>query len=106
MVLLEKLKGPENRRADFEGLPPAALAAPDPKEEDEKQDCFELCLKELPVESLQLIMQYYSDEKRQKINRRLEMAERLGIPLNALRSRAQRIRNRLEECVNGCLNKK
>jgi DNA-directed RNA polymerase specialized sigma24 family protein len=60
----------------------------------------------LPVESLQLILQYYSDEKREKINRRLAMAERLGIPLNALRSRAQRIRNRLEECVNGCLNKK
>ena len=34
------------------------------------------------------------------------MAERMGIPLNALRSRAQRIRNRLEECVNGCVNKK
>jgi DNA-directed RNA polymerase specialized sigma24 family protein len=34
------------------------------------------------------------------------MAERLGIPLNALRSRAQRVRNRLEECVNGCMNKK
>ena len=106
MVLLEKLKGPESRRADFEGLPPAALVAPDPKEEDEKQDCFELCLKELPVESLQLILQYYSDEKREKINRRLEMAERMGIPLNALRSRAQRIRNRLEECVDGCLKKK
>src|SRR5262245_39087778 len=68
MVLLEKLKAPESRRADFEGLPPAALVAPDPKEEDEKQDCFELCLKELPVESLQLILQYYSDEKREKIN--------------------------------------
>jgi DNA-directed RNA polymerase specialized sigma24 family protein len=106
LILLEKLKGPESRRADFEGLSPAALVAPDPKEKDERQDCFEQCLKELPAESLQLILQYYNDEKREKINRRLAMAERLGIPLNALRSRAQRIRNRLEECVNGCLNKK
>ncbi|HMB28101.1 MAG TPA: sigma-70 family RNA polymerase sigma factor, partial [Blastocatellia bacterium] len=106
LVLLEKLKGPESRRADYEGLPPAALVATDPKEKDEKQDCFELCLKELPAESLQLILQYYSEEKREKINRRMAIAERLGIPLNALRSRAQRIRNRLEECVNGCLNKK
>jgi DNA-directed RNA polymerase specialized sigma24 family protein len=106
LVLLEKLKGPESRRADFEELPPTALAAPDPKENDERQDCFERCLKELPVESLQLILQYYGEEKREKINRRLAMAERLGIPLNALRSRAQRIRNRLEECVNGCVKKK
>jgi RNA polymerase sigma factor (sigma-70 family) len=106
LVLLEKLKGPESRRADFEELPPIALVAPEPEERDEKQDCFEQCLKQLPVESRQLIMQYYGDEKREKINRRLAIAERLGIPLNALRSRAQRIRNRLEECVNGCLKKK
>jgi RNA polymerase sigma factor (sigma-70 family) len=106
LVLLEKLKAPESKRADFEELPPSALVAPEPEEKDERQDCFERCLKELPVESRQLILQYYGDEKREKINRRLAMAERLGIPLNALRSRAQRIRNRLEECVNGCLKKK
>jgi RNA polymerase sigma factor (sigma-70 family) len=106
LVLLEKLKGPESRRADFEELPPGALVAHEPEERDERQDCFEDCLKELPVENRRLILQYYVDEKREKINRRQEMAERLGIPLNALRSRAQRIRNRLEECVNGCLKKK
>ncbi|HEY7179896.1 MAG TPA: sigma-70 family RNA polymerase sigma factor [Blastocatellia bacterium] len=106
LILLEKLKGPESRRADFEELPPAALVAPEPEEKDERQDCFEQCLQELPVESRQLILQYYGEEKREKINRRLALAERLGVPLNALRSRAQRIRNRLEECVNGCLKKK
>lgn len=105
MVLLERLRGPESRRADFEELPPAALVAPDPVEKDERQDCFEQCLKELPVENRQLILQYYSDEKREKIDRRLAMAERLGIQVNALRNRAQRIRNRLEECVIGCMNK-
>ena len=60
LVLLEKLKGPENKRADFETLPPAALVAPEPFEQegvDEKQDCFERCLKELPAESQQLILQ-------------------------------------------------
>jgi DNA-directed RNA polymerase specialized sigma24 family protein len=105
MVLLESLKGPESRRADFEKLPPAALVAPDPEKQDERLDCFERCLKELPLESRQLILQYYGDEKREKIDRRLAMAERLGIPLNALRSRAQRIRNRLEKCANGCIQK-
>jgi RNA polymerase sigma factor (sigma-70 family) len=106
LVLLEKLKSPESRRADFEELPPDALVAPEPEEKDEKQECFEWCLKELPVESRQLILHYYSDEKREKIDRRLALAQRLGIPLNTLRSRAQRIRNRLEECVNGCIKKK
>ncbi|MGH9770022.1 MAG: hypothetical protein ACREAB_21570, partial [Blastocatellia bacterium] len=103
LVLLEKLKGPESRRADFEELSPATLVAPEPQEKDDKQECFERCLKELPVESRQLILQYYSEEKREKINRRMALAQRLGIPLNALRSRAQRIRNRLEECVHECM---
>ena len=103
LVLLEKLKGPESRRADIEELSPAALVAPEPEEGDEKMECFEQCLKELPLESRQLILQYYSDEKREKINCRLALAGRLGIPLNALRSRAQRIRNRLEECVHACM---
>jgi DNA-directed RNA polymerase specialized sigma24 family protein len=30
------------------------------------------------------------------------LAERLDIPLNALRSRAQRIRDKLEQCVTRC----
>src|SRR5262249_51421039 len=106
LVLLEKLKGPESKRTDFEELPPAALVAPEPEERDERQECFERCLNELPVENRQLILQYYSDDKPEKIDRRLALARRLSIPLNALRSRAQRIRNRLEECVNGCMNKK
>lgn len=103
LVLLEKLKGPESRRSDFEELSPAALVAPEPEEKGAREECFERCLKGLQAESRQLILQYYSDEKREKIARRLAMAERLGIPLNALRSRAQRIRNRLEECIRDCM---
>jgi DNA-directed RNA polymerase specialized sigma24 family protein len=103
LVLLENLKGPESRRSDIEDLSPAAIVAPEPAPLDERQDCFEQCLNELPLESRRLILQYYSDERREKINRRQSMAEHLGIPLNALRSRAQRIRNRLEECVRGCM---
>jgi DNA-directed RNA polymerase specialized sigma24 family protein len=103
LVLLEKFKHPERQRADLEEIAP--LAAPEPEETDERQACFEHCLRELPLESRQLIMQYYQDEKRAKINNRAHLAERLGIPLNALRSRAQRIRDRLEQCLERCLKK-
>ncbi len=105
LVFLETLKRPEHKRTDFEAVPPQALTAPEPEAEDPRQECFNQCLRELPLESRQLIMQYYRDEKRAKINHRLTLAERLGLPLNALRSRAQRIRNRLEECVSRCLKK-
>jgi DNA-directed RNA polymerase specialized sigma24 family protein len=106
MVFLEDLKSPESRRVDFEELSPATVVAPGPEERDEKQECFERCLNELPLESRQLILQYYSNERREKIDGRQALAQQMSIPLNALRSRAQRIRNRLERCIEGCLGKK
>ena len=105
LVFLETLKRADSRRADIEEISQLELAAPEPEAEDPRQACFNRCLAELPPESRQLIMQYYQDEKRAKINNRQSLAERLGLPLNALRSRAQRIRNRLEECVSRCLKK-
>ena len=100
IVLLESLKRPDNRRADIEEL--GQVAAPELEvEPDERLARFERCLRELPAESRMLILKYYQDERRLKINNRLSLAERLGIPLNALRSRAQRIRDKLEECVTG-----
>lgn len=105
LVLLEKLKSPDHRRTDIDEIAPVAAPDSEPEDEDKRQECFHRYLYELPIESRQLIMQYYQDEKRQKINNRLALAERLGIPLNALRSRAQRIRDRLEQCVTGCLKK-
>jgi DNA-directed RNA polymerase specialized sigma24 family protein len=63
------------------------------------------CLRELPSDSRRLITEYYRDEKRQKIDNRLSLANRLGIPLNALRSRAQRVRDKLERCVIRCCKK-
>jgi DNA-directed RNA polymerase specialized sigma24 family protein len=103
LVFLETLKSPDSKRANLEDLSPAVLTAPDPPERDPRQECFGRCLNELPPESRRLILQYYSEVKRKKIDNRLAMAELLGIPLNALRSRAQRVRNRLEDCVNRCM---
>jgi DNA-directed RNA polymerase specialized sigma24 family protein len=103
LVFLEKLKSPDNRRSDFEELPPLATATPEIEEPDTRQECFTHCLRSLPSDSQQLILQYYQDEKRTKINNRQSLADRLGIPLNALRSRAQRIRDKLEQCIHQCL---
>lgn len=104
IVLLESLKRPESRRADIEELGQVAASEPE-FEPDERLARFERCLRELSAESRQLILQYYQDERRLKINNRLSLAEKLGIPLNALRSRAQRIRDKLEECVTRRLKK-
>lgn len=107
LVFLESLKRPDRKREPLEELEPLLAAPEERAEEDDRQyDCFEGCLETLPAESREVIMEYYQDEKRDKIDHRRELAERLGIPLNALRSRAQRVRDRLEKCVGHCLEKK
>jgi len=106
LVFLEKLKHPETQKVGLEEITAVEPASNSPSGEDDlPRECFDRCLRELPIESRQLILQYYQDEKRSKINNRLALAERLGIPLNALRSRAQRIRDRLEGCITDCLRK-
>jgi DNA-directed RNA polymerase specialized sigma24 family protein len=78
--------------------PPAST--PD---EDARHDCLERCLRELPAENFQLIVQYYREGKPTQIEARRDLAAQLGIPLNALRIRAHRIRVRLESCVEECM---
>lgn len=107
LVFLESLKRPDRKREPLEELE-LVLAAPEERQEDDDQqyECFEGCLETLPPESREIITQYYQDEKRDKIDHRKQLADSLGIPLNALRSRAQRVRDRLEKCVSQCLEKK
>jgi DNA-directed RNA polymerase specialized sigma24 family protein len=79
----------------------------EPPAEDEEREarlrCLDICLEELQAEDQVLILGYYQEEKRAKINFRKQMADRLGVGLNALRIRAYRIRTKLEECVIKCL---
>ena len=106
LVFLETLKSPDRKRTAFEELPPLAAPEPEVEEPDARQECFNRCLRELPADSQQILLQYYQDEKRSKINNRVTLAERLGIPLNALRNRVQRLRDKLEQCINHCQEKK
>ncbi len=105
LVLLEHRKNFLNRRAEVEEIN-AFAAAEQTAEGDERPEYLEQCLQELPVESRQLVLRYYQDERRRKIDVRAAMADQLGIPLNALRSRVQRLRERLEQCVKGHLAKR
>lgn len=101
LVFLESLRRPEHRQIDINQA--ADIAAPSKSSTSEQERCFERCLNALAPESRLLILEYYKDEERQKINNRQNLADRLGLSLNALRSRTQRIRERLEKCVTQCL---
>jgi DNA-directed RNA polymerase specialized sigma24 family protein len=75
------------------------IAIPEPDVTDVRRECLNHCLRLLPAENRELIVEYYRKEGRQKIDHRVVMAERLGIPPSALRSRAKRIRDKLERCI-------
>jgi DNA-directed RNA polymerase specialized sigma24 family protein len=106
MLLLEIHKEREKERAALAQLPQRHPPTPGVGEKDEAElrfSCLERCLDGLSDESRDFMRQYYEGEKSVKIEGRKRLAERLGIPLNALRLRARRIRGKLEICVNECM---
>ena len=87
------------KKPDVKPLPP-----PDPPEEVERNyACLDHCMEGLDAVSRELILKYYQQEKRAKIDDRKELADRLGIALNTLRMRVHRIKAILEQCVGECL---
>jgi len=67
------------------------------------RECLHKCLSQLPVPQRDLVMDYYVDERRGKIDSRQQLAMELGLSINALRIRAHRIRLGLEKCVTECV---
>jgi RNA polymerase sigma factor (sigma-70 family) len=75
------------------------------REKESLLECLNRCLQKLPPESLHLIIMYHQGEEASDKARRKVLAQSLGIPLNALRIRAYRIRAAIEECVENCLGR-
>jgi DNA-directed RNA polymerase specialized sigma24 family protein len=83
-------------------MPPA-----DPPHQKETEiECLEQCMKKLSDEQRRWVLEYYKEDKREKIDHRKEMAVRLGIAPNALRIRMHRIRASLQGCVASCLERR
>jgi RNA polymerase sigma factor (sigma-70 family) len=69
-------------------------------------ECLEICLRTLPASQHQLIVEYYMEEKRARIEFRQSLAKKLEITPNALQVKTHRIRLRLLECMENCLVEK
>ena len=109
LVCLEALKAHAGKRAPLEAIKHHAAPADFPEETAEKEmrlACLDDCMAALQTEGRQLIVEYYRDDSRDRINRRRALAEQLGLQREALANRAQRVRDKLEHCVTRCLRKK
>jgi DNA-directed RNA polymerase specialized sigma24 family protein len=105
-VLLEDIRR-SRREVPFEETRPIRLQPrPEPPGADDPTeqalDCLTRCLDKLKPEERHLIVEYYRDAKRDRINRRRDLARQLGISMNALAIRAWRLRASLERAVNVC----
>jgi len=105
MMLLEIARTREKERLALEH--PAIPDSIDDEipETNQRVSCLEKCLAALPERSRNMIVEYYQGEGPKKIKRRKELAERLGLELNALRIRTCRLRNKLEECMGRCMSR-
>lgn len=104
LVFLESLREPQRVSVSLDEAPeiPAEPSFVDDQKEARLR-CLDECLAKLTVDTRALILKYYHNQGRAKIDHRKQLATAMGIQLNALRIRAHRTRTVLEKCVEGCL---
>ena len=108
-VLLEDFRR-QHKHVQIEDEPPppgagvpraVSLSTPDEAldVQELRLESLDRCLQELRPDQREMVIEYYRDTRREKIDRRRALAERMGISMNALAIRASRIRAALESCV-------
>ena len=70
-----------------------------------RHQCLDECMRSLDSETGTLLLEYYSKDKRARIDHHREMAIRLGIDPDLLRLRMYRARKRLRKCVEECVER-
>jgi DNA-directed RNA polymerase specialized sigma24 family protein len=103
-LLLEIFKKQEREQVGIEELPPL-VAQPEEQDNENGVLCLRRCLNRLPEESRQLIVLYYQGDKSVKIENRRRLAGSLRLTLNALRYRAFDLRQRLQGCIERCMER-
>jgi DNA-directed RNA polymerase specialized sigma24 family protein len=103
LVFLEAIR--RNRTSQtLEDVPEIPDEAPIVDEQKEARLlCLDECLDKQSFENRKLILEYYVDTRRAKINHRRQLAKEST--MNTLRIRACRIRKRLEKCVRDCIER-
>ena len=102
LVVLERLRRQAQTPIDDEPILANLPARSQPDTIEPLGECFDRCLATLPSDSRILVLQYYVAEGGAKIANRRRLARAAGISDNALRSRVQRLRDRLERCTQNC----
>jgi DNA-directed RNA polymerase specialized sigma24 family protein len=105
LMLLEIYKEQVKERSALSEMTNSAAAGYEFEELEPRVECLRRCLQNLSPDNRELILQYYQGEKGAKIEIRKRLTDRFKIPINTLRMRALRLREKLLDCVEACLKK-
>ena len=105
LLLLEIIKSRQREQSALTEMGTATDVYEAPEDGDQRLDCLQNCLQTLSTDNRELILQYYQGEKSEKIQNRKNLLDRLGIPVNTLRMRALRLREKLQTCVEECVSR-
>ena len=105
LILLEIIKGRQREQSALTEIGNAGEVYVDSDDDESRLTCLKNCLQTLSPDNRDLIVQYYQGEKSEKIQNRKKLMEKLAIPVNTLRMRALRLRERLQGCVEECVGR-
>ena len=103
LLLLEINKGRQREQLALAEIGTSSEVYEEPDDGESRLFCLRSCLQTLSTDNRELILEYYQGEKGEKIQNRKKLMDRLGIPVNTLRMRALRLRERLQTCVADCV---
>lgn len=100
----EYLKRPAAPQSDelFEVAPDKERVHAD---EERVHNCLEQCLARLPEADRAMILRYFSHEKGAKVDLHQQMAAELEVTINTLRLRVLRTKQKLQPCIERCLER-
>src|SRR5215813_1080137 len=103
LVWLESLKGPEARLAPFDDFHTPPFQDDDEADRKSRYVCLDRCLRALPEAEGSMLVEYCFCEHGSRSAARQRIADRLEIPIGALRIRVHRIKTKFSECFDRCL---
>jgi DNA-directed RNA polymerase specialized sigma24 family protein len=88
-------------------FPAQSPLPPDPADSIQPElDCLDECMERLLPKHRELLIDYYQEDGKAKIEHRKAMAGRRGLEMDALRTRVHRIRSVISECTTACLQRR
>lgn len=105
LLLLEINKGRQREQLALAEIGTGSEVYEEADDDEGRLSCLRNCLQTLSTDNRDLILAYYQGEKGEKIQNRKKLMDSLGIPVNTLRMRALRLRERLQGCVEECVER-